>query len=451
MDQGFFAVSSLVINVLLARWLPQRDYGAFVVAFSVVLLMGTVHTAVLGEPMHVFGPSRYRDRAGAYIRQLIPLHFILTIGMSSILLLVLGVLSLFNRPLATTSTLAAVAISAPGILFLWLMRRACYIESRPRLAAAAGLVFVLLIPAGLLVMTNATTLTAATGLVIVGVASLLVGGGLWRQLTGRRSAATVPIPISDITRSHWSYGRWAVGSGLLAWVPGNAVVVALPLWHTLDDAATFRVATMLMLPVQNVQTALAALILPALVRARLSGRLRASARLARLLFLGLSILYAPIVVVFGSQITQLLFGAQYRIHGATLWLLAAIPLATAASVVSGTVLRALERPDRVLWTYVAATAVTCLIGLPLVAGFGVDGALTALLLSAATTAILGTWADRRLIGTGPTHGAAPPVRTDSSDRPSRGRYGSYRSNHRDAGTLGVGTGQMPASPSDPVA
>jgi O-antigen/teichoic acid export membrane protein len=204
------------------------------------------------------------------------------------------------------------------------------------------------------------------------------------------------VPPGEIVREHSGYGRWALGSGLFGWVPGNVVVLALPLWHSLGDAGTFRVATTLMLPVQNIQTALAALVLPALVRARPAGTLRQSAVSAGLLLLGLSAVYGPVVVLAGSALTELLFGAQYRIEGAALWLVAAIPLASAVSAVTGAVLRALERPDRVLWTYVGATVVTCLAGLPLVAAFGVDGALTALLLSSATTAVFGLAASGRL-------------------------------------------------------
>lgn len=389
LDQALFALSSFAVSVLLARWLVPHDYGAFAVASSVLLLMGTVHTALLGEPMHVFGPSRHRGQTPAYVRRVVPLHFALTAGMSVVLLVVLAVLAVLHRPLSMSATLAALALSAPAILFLWLMRRACYIDARPRLAAFAGLVYALLVPAGLLPLTRAGDLTAASGLVVQGVASLLVGAGLQRQLTGRRSDRTAQVPLDEVTREHWSYGRWALGSGLLSWVPGNVVVLALPLWHTLGDAGLLRVATTLMLPMQNLQTALGALVLPALVRARISGRLRQTASTAGLLFLALSAVYAPVVVLFGSALTQLLFGAQYRVHGAVLWLLAVIPLMTAVSVVAGAVLRALERPDRVLWTYVAATAVTCLAGLPLVFLFGVDGALTALLLSSATTAITG--------------------------------------------------------------
>jgi hypothetical protein len=59
-DQGLFALTNFGASILLARWLPQREFGAYAVAFSVLLLMGVVHTALLTEPMLVFGTSLSR-------------------------------------------------------------------------------------------------------------------------------------------------------------------------------------------------------------------------------------------------------------------------------------------------------------------------------------------------------------------------------------------------------
>jgi O-antigen/teichoic acid export membrane protein len=403
-DQALFALTNFTVSVLLARWLTPSDFGAFAVAFSVLLLMGTVHTALLTEPMLVLGPSRYQERTAAYLRRLSTLHFALTSVMGVVLLLVVGVVTLLEPQFTAAATLAALAVATPAILLLWLVRRACYIESRPRPAAAASLVYALLVPAGMLLLTQVGMLTAASGLLTLGLASLLVGWWLTLRLIRSTSEPIAQSPAPDVMRAHWSYGKWALGFGLLSWVPPNAVVLALPLWHSLEDAGTLRVATTLMLPVLHVHGALGPLLMPALVRARFSGQLGSTARLARVLFLSLSIGYAPVVLIFGSRLAQLLFGTQYSIDGATLWLLAAIPVVTAVSTVAGAVLRALERLDWVLWTYVAATAATLLVGLPLIFHYGVDGALASLLLSAATTAIVGTHASRRCI-TAPTRQA----------------------------------------------
>jgi O-antigen/teichoic acid export membrane protein len=426
-DQGLFALTNFTVSVLLGRWLSPSDYGAFAVAFSVLLFMGTVHTALLTEPMLIFGPSRFRERTAAYVRQLSTLNFLLTSVMGVVLLLVVAALTVLQPPFMAATTLAALAVSAPAILFLWLMRRACYIESRPRLAAASGLVYALIVPAGMFSLKHVGALTAASGLMIMGISGIVVAWWLTLRLTRASAEPTTAFTRSEVTRAHWTYGRWALGSGLLSWVPSNAVVLALPLWYSLADAGTLRVATTLMLPVLHVQGALGLLFMPALVRARLSGQLRSRAIAMGSLFLALSAIYAPLVLIFGSWAVQLLFGTQYSVDGTTLWLLAAIPFVSAVSGVSGAVLRAVERPDRVLWTYVAATAVTCLVGLPLVFAYGVNGALASLLLSAATTAILGTHASRRFMaaprqptGAWTEPGARADVRLSGGTRAGRG-------------------------------
>jgi O-antigen/teichoic acid export membrane protein len=399
-DQGLFALTNFTVSVLLARWLSQSGFGAFSVAFSVLLLIGVVHTALLTEPMLVLGPSRYHERTAGYVGRLTILHFALTSVLGVALVIVVGLLSLLRPQFAAATTLIALAVAAPGILFLWLMRRACYIESHPGLAAAGSMLYALLVPAGMLLLTQVGMLSAPSSLLTLGLCGLLVASWLMRRLTRSTSASTTPSPVRNVTRSHWSYGRWALAIGLFSWVPPNAVVLALPLWHSLDDTAILRVATTLMLPVQHLYGSLGPLLMPALVRAGFSGQLASVARVARTLFVGLSLIYAPIVLVFGSQFAALLFGARYSIGGATLWLLAAIPVVTAVSAVSGAVLRSLERLDRVFWSYVGATVVTLFIGLPLVFGYSVNGALTSILLTAATIAVLTTYASQRLTAGG---------------------------------------------------
>ena len=55
LDQGLFAWAHFLLSILLARWLTPTEYGAFALAYSIFLLFGAFHTALLTEPMMVFG------------------------------------------------------------------------------------------------------------------------------------------------------------------------------------------------------------------------------------------------------------------------------------------------------------------------------------------------------------------------------------------------------------
>ena len=85
LDQGLFAGSNFLLNVLLARWLDPADYGAFALAYSVFLLLGVFHTAILTEPMLVFGPGKYRERFHEYLGILLRGHCVLMLPGAAIL------------------------------------------------------------------------------------------------------------------------------------------------------------------------------------------------------------------------------------------------------------------------------------------------------------------------------------------------------------------------------
>jgi hypothetical protein len=88
-DQGLFALSSALLNILLARWLLPLEYGAFVIAYSVFLFIGACHTSLFTEPMLVFGSDRYAASLPCYMRVLVRGHWMLT-GMWSLLLIMAG-------------------------------------------------------------------------------------------------------------------------------------------------------------------------------------------------------------------------------------------------------------------------------------------------------------------------------------------------------------------------
>jgi len=139
-DQGLFAGSNFFVNILLARWLAPADYGAFALAFSIFLLLGAFHTAILTEPMLVFGPGKYADRFHSYIAILLRGHFVLMLPGAALLAAAALVLGRLYSPSVARAFLG-LALAGPFILLLWLVRRAFYVQLRPGWAAAGGALY----------------------------------------------------------------------------------------------------------------------------------------------------------------------------------------------------------------------------------------------------------------------------------------------------------------------
>src|SRR3979409_2012944 len=85
-DQALFALANVFLNVALARWLPSDQYGAFAVGYSLFLFICAFHTALLTEPMLVFGPGKYATQPRSYLNLLCRGHWLLT-GTGSLLLI----------------------------------------------------------------------------------------------------------------------------------------------------------------------------------------------------------------------------------------------------------------------------------------------------------------------------------------------------------------------------
>lgn len=400
LDQGLFAGTNFIVNILLARRLTPADYGAFALAYSVFLLFGTFHSASLTEPMVVFGAGKYAGHFEEYLGTLLRGHFILMVPGSLILI---GAAFLLGRAYSTTIERAflGVAFAAPFLLLLWLVRQAFYVQLRPGWAAIGGflyLVFLLGFMRALWSRQQLSLVTAFTGMglgaFVVSLFLLLILGPSWTAERGYPSATMV---FND----HWRYGRWSLATAGIIWFPGNIYYVLLPAWLGLEGAGALRALMNLAMPVLHSMAPLCLLLLPALVRNRKESGTPGMAKTMRAflaLFLFGSMLYLILLWEFRSEAFRLLYAGKYQEYTfLPVILVGILPLGASVIGVLGSGLRALERPEWIFWGYVGSGVVTLLVGIPLAAAVGVAGALLGQLLSSLTAGALMFWLYRRFL------------------------------------------------------
>jgi O-antigen/teichoic acid export membrane protein len=391
-----FATSNFVLNLLLARWLTPQDYGAFTIAFAVFLFFGAFHTALLSEPMLVFGPGRYTGRLSEYLDVLLYAH----LGFAALggLLWLLASLG-FGLSGSRVFSLALLGLALAGafIPFLWLMRQACYVRLEPHLAASGGVLYMALMLAGVYALSQCEWLSAVSALGVMAGSSLAAG-----LLLGARLHIGWPLSVShslfrEVLGDHWGYGRWAVATEALVWIPGNVYYLLLPAWAGLEASAALKALMNLIMPILHANTALSVLLVPTLVRARRDGGFGHLVCLALGLFTAGAALYWVLLGLFPHQLVTRLYGGQYREYENLLWLLGfSLPISGAVQVL-GAALRALERPDRLFWAYLLSTIVALTVGLGCMAVWGVAGAVVGFLLSGATK-VLAMWAYYQRLG-----------------------------------------------------
>ena len=145
------------------------------------------------------------------------------------------------------------------------------------------------------------------------------------------------------------------------------------------------------MPVAQAVSALTMLLIPMLVR----DRLVSIDRMRRTMFLFMtltgtgSLLYLAALWLLRNQIFDVVYGGKYAEYaGWPLALTGLMPLATCLTAVLGSALRALERPDLVLWCSVGSLAAALTVGIPLANAYGVTGALAGLMASSAVGIVL---------------------------------------------------------------
>jgi O-antigen/teichoic acid export membrane protein len=380
-DQALYAIANALLNILLARWLAPAEFGAFAVAYSAFLLIGAFHVALLIEPMLVFGPGWCAGRLAGYLDVLVRGHYVLTLAGSLLLIATsVGVWFFGSGPLA--HALFGLAIAAPFTLFMWLAKRAAYVQQQTKLAAAQSVIYLVLLLTGLFALKGLHLVSVFPAMLVMSFAGVFAGQWLMRRLRAVTVDSEEPPSVRAVLAAHWTYGRWALMTGVLIWMPLNFYLVVLSTWVNLEASATLKALINLVLPLMQVNAALSALLLPILVTQ--SGDGAAFARLlgrALALFVFIALLYALAIAAFGGSMVQLMYGGKYVVTSRVLWLLAVIPILDGASAVLASALRSLEQPKQIFRAQIFAVICVLLVGVAATAKWGVAGATGAMVLA----------------------------------------------------------------------
>lgn len=384
LDQGLFSLANFLVSILLARWLSPEDYGAFAVALSVYYLLLNFHTAVLTEPMMVFGAGKYREQFRKYLGMLLYGHW----GISALISLILGVAALIFARYGSTAlaeALAGLAIASPFLLLLWLVRRACYVPMRPGWAVISSGVNLLLTIAGVFLFWKVRLLSEFSGLMLLGlaaiVASLFALVPLRPQVSGFTGNPTVRMLVGD----HRGYGSWNLLAVIAYWTSGQVLMLLIPIFLGLAAGAAVAAVWNLYRPVSLFIQSMGSVILPTFSRWVNQGvpalELKKQVTRLALLFGGAVAFYGLMLTIASKPILHLLYAGKYDEHWGLVGL-SGIPWAMVAMlVIFGSFLKSLSKVRQVSLVWGAASVLTVITAIPSISIAGIGGAIIAFALS----------------------------------------------------------------------
>ena len=398
LDQGLFSGANFLVNILLARWLPPEEYGAFAVALSIYYFLMGFHTAVLTEPMMVFGAGKYREHFRKYLGMLLYGHWAISLAISLILGGAAFVASRLGSA-AMAQALAGLAVASPFLLLLFLTRRAPYVEMRPQWAVVGSGLNLAITLGGLFFLWRLGWLSSLSGLVLLGAAGAVASFVLLLELKPRIAGFVGnPTPVM-VFGDHRSYGSWNVLAFAAYWASGQILMLLIPIFLGLAASAAVAATWNLYRPVSLFTQSLGPVILPTFSRWVSQGlpgqELRK--RVTRLAFLlgGAVAIYGLVLTLAARPILHLLYAGKYDEHWVLMGLFGVAMVASTMLRIFISLLKASGRVQEVplLWGLSSFFVIT--VGLPSLWIIGLEGLVAAFALSYVIAIYLAYWSTKK--------------------------------------------------------
>lgn len=225
-DQAVVSISNFATIYLLARTMPSGEFGFFVLAHTTVLLVTSLHNALLVEPQNVIGSRLDGVRYKTFLGTLTFAHLLW--AMSALVLGLLVAIAAWALGATRTASISAML----GLTIVpWLaqefIRRALYVRSKVTSALINDLVCY-----GLQLLAVVVLVSALGGggpvteqaLAVLGLSSLVAAIVGTRQL--RRAFGTSGWIVGAAERRQtwdevWGLGKWLLGRNVVTWMGTN--------------------------------------------------------------------------------------------------------------------------------------------------------------------------------------------------------------------------------------
>jgi O-antigen/teichoic acid export membrane protein len=388
-DQALFAGSNFILSVLLARWLSEKDFGAYSIGLTIFWMSSTIHTGFLTEPMLVFGPGKFRDKLPGYSALILRGHAALTLVIG-FLLAMTGLVFGLNGSIMLSQVFFALSVSQFFVLLMWNLRKACYVRLRPRVAAMGGAVYALIMLPSAYALFSGHMLNAWSAIGLLSIAAIVSSLVIMVALKINPFEYISAELMSETFEKHISYGKWAAVTGVITWIPEQLPFIMAGAWHGLDTTASVKALWNFAMPVSHACTAISVFLVPVFVRMRIKQSFFKTVFLITGVVTIVSAGYWLFIGLYNEPLMFLFYKGKYSGHSTGLWIVGAITVVSGILSILSACVRAMEKPQYVFWAYSASSVICLGPGMYLMHRYDVSGALLSIAVSLLAAAVFMT-------------------------------------------------------------
>lgn len=313
-DQALLSVFNLGIGLLFIHAAAKQEYAHYVLIFAGLMLIQSLHNAVVTSPLTTLHSSRSDpvqqsniDAAARVLQRWMMMSVVvvatLEFGLESV---GFGLLGTHVNPLC-------VGLAALGLLSREYARTQCYLRLRPGYALLTDSVYVLLSAVWLLAVWYSDHVSADAVLAGIGVAGILIAPISARNLNNA-GAGTAVADVRSVLPEFWSCIKWALPSVVVTWAYANAFIYLIDMYMGKEAVADVSASRLLIMPISLLVTGWAAAFRPRagrLLALRQTGQIDKAMRWSAASFMVVGAMYGAILaVLYPLAITRFL-GEKY--------------------------------------------------------------------------------------------------------------------------------------------
>jgi O-antigen/teichoic acid export membrane protein len=383
-DYGLYSGSNFLLGILLARWLTAMQYGAYALALSIAIFVGFLYQAILLEPLSVFAGTLFHDNLRGYLKAASWIHWAIAGVVCLGLAMAAGIAWRIGTAPILALALAGAAMAAPFIMMHSFGRRTFYLTLSPGPAAFGSAFYFVMVVAGVFVAFRRGWLSSFSAFLVMGMASLISVVVMLFQLNAILEPENGRPGIRQTWAKHWEYGRWALATCIVGWIPNYVYIPLVSGFSGMAAAGELRALMNLAGPVVQTYAALSMLFLPYASRVQVSGGHTATSNLTRkltLLFVGGAVAYWAVVIPLRLSVFRLLYAGKYIDSSYLVPFFALETVVWGAGMGPAILLRAMESPQSLFWANGAASVVALVLGIPATLYYGLRGAVGSMILA----------------------------------------------------------------------
>lgn len=375
-DQGIVSGVRFVIALLLARYVTPAEYGGFVLAYGVLMLVNYIQVSYILMPMSVIGPSLDGEELRNYYSSLLKIQVVLSTVMSIILVVTSHFWLLWFKEPGIDTIFMAMGFSAFAVqmqeffrkIFLnhFHLKKAILNDAMCYLGQLVG-IFILIWNR------NISSVLVFWVITIFSLVAAFLGYCLCRKLFKIKTQNLKQIVIKQ-----FHYGKWLLASMTTQWISGQIYIFIAASFLSISAAGILGACRNLFGIINVGLTGIRNYLLPyGSQKYSLQGISFLKRYFKKIYMIGsISIIfYALMISLFSKQIIDFLYRGQYRGFEYVVTMFAVLSLVNFFTFPPDTVLLIMKKTEGIFKSYLISSIISLVIAFPLIKFLDITGAL----------------------------------------------------------------------------